>query len=116
MSPTTAEDTATASIAGAISERLPVISATMIITASGAWAMPPKSAIMPTITKGAGLAGTCGSTPNESRQSAAPSVPPTTTPGPKTPPEPPEPMESEVARILAKGVTTSNHSGRPRTS
>ena len=93
----------TATIAGASSERLPVISATISITASGAWAMPPKSAIIATITKGAGVAGMPGRWPAPSRQKAAPSIPPITMPGPKMPPEPPEPMLSEVARILANG-------------
>ena len=37
-------------MAGARRETLPVISATINITASGAREMPPKQAIMPTIT------------------------------------------------------------------
>jgi len=45
----------TAIIAGAKIERLPVISATISMTANGAREMLPKQHIMPTITKGAGL-------------------------------------------------------------
>src|SRR5947199_12570 len=88
--PTSAVATLTATIAGASSERLPVISATISITASGAWATPPNSAIIPTTTNGAGLAGMPGRTPYPSRQNDAPSMPPITMPGPKMPPEPPE--------------------------
>jgi len=40
----------TAIIAGASMERLPVISATMSMTASGAREMPPKQHIMPMTT------------------------------------------------------------------
>jgi len=40
----------TAIIAGASMARLPVISATMSISASGAREMPPKQHIMPTMT------------------------------------------------------------------
>jgi hypothetical protein len=39
----------TATMAGVRIERLPVISATMSITAKGAREIPPKQAIMPTI-------------------------------------------------------------------
>ena len=45
------------------------------------------------------------------RHRAAPVAPPITMPGPKTPPEPPEPIDSVVATILAKGITSTNHSG-----
>ena len=41
---------ATATRAGASTEMFPVISATMIMTASGAREIPPKTAIMPTTT------------------------------------------------------------------
>src|SRR5437588_802025 len=49
-------------MAGASMERLPVISVTMSMTASGACAIPPKSAIIPTITNGARESGTPGKT------------------------------------------------------
>ena len=101
----------TAIIAGASIDRLSVISATISMTASGAWAMLPNSAIMATITNGAGSIGTAGATGSRSRHSPAPSRPPMTMPGPKIPPEPPEPIDSDVARILANGRTSNIHSG-----
>ena len=62
-------------IAGASIARLPVISATMSITASGAWATLPKSAIMATITNGAGSAGTPGAIGSSRRQIVGPEQP-----------------------------------------
>ena len=59
-SPTTRVAIPIASIAGPSIARLSVISATMSITASGAWATLPKSAIIATITNGEGSAGTAG--------------------------------------------------------
>ena len=102
----------TATMAQGITENEPVISATMIITASGAWATLPKHAIMPTTTNTAGLSGSPGApTRSPSRQIAAPTNAPITMPGPKMPPEPPVPMDSEVATILANGNTSTTHSG-----
>ncbi len=103
----------TASMAGASSDRLPVISPTINITAKGAWAIPPKRAIIPTITNGAAVAGMPGRKPTVSRQKLAPSSPPMTIPGPKMPPLPPEPIDSDVARIFANGITSTTHSGSP---
>ena len=110
--PTTKVASATATIAGASMPRLPVISATISMTARGACATPPKSAIMATMTKGAGCAGMPGANGSSSRQIDAPSRPPMTMPGPKTPPEPPEPIESEVARILANGSRRTTSQGQ----
>ncbi len=106
----------TATIAGASIDRLPVISATISITASGAWATLPKSAIIATMTKGAGSTGIAGAIGSRRRQIPAPRRPPITMPGPKTPPEPPEPIESEVARILANGRTRTIQSGIARSA
>ena len=92
-----------ASIAGASIARLSVISATMSITARGARAVLPKSAIMATMTNGDGSDGTPGATGSRSRQMPAPSSAPMNMPGPKMPPDPPEPMESEVAENLGEG-------------
>jgi hypothetical protein len=97
-------------MAGASSCRLPVISATISITAIGACAMLPKQAIIPTTTNGAGVLGTPGRSAS-SRHAPAPRKPPITMPGPKMPPEPPEPIDSEVARILANGRSSTIHSG-----
>ena len=84
----------TAMIAPGTTENDPVISATMIITASGAWATLPKHAIMPTTTKMPGCrAPRAASTSSPSRQIAAPTNPPMTMPGPKMPPEPPVPID-----------------------
>ena len=47
---TMSQEIPTAIIAGASMERLPVISATMSISASGALEMPPNVHIIPTIT------------------------------------------------------------------
>ncbi len=105
--PTTNVARPTATIAGASIERLPVISATMSMTASGAWATLPKRAIIATITNGAGSAGIAGAIGSRSRQIAAPSRPPMNIPGPKIPPEPPDPIESEVATIFANGSTST---------
>jgi len=106
----------TASIAGASAVSEPVISATINITASGARQIDPKVAIIPTMTKGAGLCGTAGAIGSSTRQTAAPVNAPITMPGPKMPPEPPEPpdpMDSEVARIFAKGNARTTHMGVP---
>ena len=111
LSPTMAVDIATTIIAGARSDRFPVISATMSITASGAWAMPPNIPIMPMMTKGAGLAGMPGSAAPR-RQKEAPSMPPITMPGPKMPPEPPEPIERDVDSIFTNGRASTIHSAR----
>ena len=69
---------------------------------------------MPTITNGAGSAGTPGAIGSRRRQIAAPSRPPMTMPGPKMPPEPPDPIDSDVARILANGSSSTIHSGIAR--
>ena len=103
--------TPTETIAGGSMPRSPVISATMSITARGAWAMLPKRAIMPTITNGAGSTGMSGATGASRRQMPAPTSPPMTMPGPNTPPDPPVPIDSEVARILANGRTRIITSG-----
>ena len=63
------------------------------------------------MTNGPGLAGISGSASWPSRQNAAPSMPPMTMPGPKMPPDPPEPIESDVARILANGSSSTTQSG-----
>ena len=102
----------TAIMAGARIERLPVISATISMTASGAREMPPKQHIIPTITYGAGLWPMEGTTGSKSRQTEAPMKAPITMPGPKMPPEPPDPIESPVATMRAKGSTRTIHSGR----
>ncbi len=106
----------TASIAGTISESVPVISATINITASGAREMLPKQAIMPTITYGAGSWPRLGTTGSSRRQTAAPTKAPITMPGPKMPPEPPEPMESPVVAMRAKGRMSTIQSGICRSS
>ena len=62
----------TATIAGASIERLPVISATISITASGAWATLPNRAIIATITNGAGSIGMPGAIGSRRRQIAGP--------------------------------------------
>ena len=103
----------TASIAGARSSRLPVISATMSMTAIGACAIAPKEAIIPTTTNGAGESGTPGAIGASSRQTDAPRNAPIIMPGPKMPPEPPDPIESDVAKILANGSASTIHSGMP---
>ncbi len=101
-------------MAGASIERLPVISATMSITASGAWATLPNKAIIATITKGAGENGIAGATGSRRRQIPAPSMPPMNIPGPKMPPDPPEPIDSDVARIFANGRIMTIQSGMAR--
>ena len=102
----------TAIMAPGMTENDPVISATMIITASGACATLPKHAIMPAITNTAGPPGTAGAPARSAnRQMAAPTKAPITMPGPKMPPEPPVPIDSDVARILATGSTNTIHSG-----
>ena len=68
---------------GASIERLPVISATMSMTASGAWATLPNRAIIATMTNGAGSTGIAGAIGSSSRQMPAPSRPPMTMPGPE---------------------------------
>src|SRR5271155_2024465 len=94
----------TAMIAPGTTENEPVISATMIITASGAREMQPKQVIIPTTTKIPGPSGTPGSPVNSPRrQTAAPTNAPMTIPGPNRPPDPPDPIDSEVATILATG-------------
>ncbi len=104
-------DNATATNAGARTWRLPVISATMIMTASGAREMPPKTAIMPTTTYGAGVWPTPGAKGSKSLQNASPVKAPITIPGPKTPPEPPVPIEKAVAAMRANGSRRTIHSG-----
>ena len=71
------------------------------MTAIGAFATPPNSAIMPTITKGAGVAGSQPTRPCSTPQNAPPSMPPMNRPGANTPPLPPEPIVSDVARIFS---------------
>ena len=82
-SPTMSVASPTAIIAGASIARLSVISATISITASGAWATLPNSAIIATITNGAGSNGIAGAIGSSSRQIPAPSRPPMTMPGPE---------------------------------
>ena len=102
----------TAIMAAGITENDPVISATMIITASGACATLPKQAIMATMMNTPGVSGSAGApTRSASRHIAAPTNAPITMPGPKMPPEPPVPMDSDVATILATGNTNTIHSG-----
>jgi hypothetical protein len=90
-------------------------SATINITASGAWVTLPKQAIMPTTTNGAGEWATAGRS-CASRQTAAPRKPPMTIPGPKIRPDPPDPMDSDVATIFANGSTRITLSGTVRTA
>ena len=52
-----AVEMATTIMAGASSDRFPVISATINITASGAWAIPPNMPIIPMMTKDVGFGG-----------------------------------------------------------
>ena len=94
--------TATATIAGASNERLPVISPTMSIIARGAWAMLPKTAIIPMMTNGPGSAGKPGRS-WKSRQKRAPVIPPATIPGAKMPPAAPEPTVRAAAPIRRNG-------------
>src|SRR6201997_5128028 len=102
----------TATIAHGTTENDVVISATMIITASGACATLPKHAIMPTTTNTPGLSGSHGACTNSpSRQIAAPVNPPITMPGPKMPPDPPVPIDSDVATIFATGRMSTIHNG-----
>ena len=104
----------TASMAGARIETLPVISATINITASGAREILPKQHIMPTITYGAGLWPMEGTIGSNRRHTAAPMKAPMTMPGPKMPPDPPEPIDSPVARMRANGKMRTTHSGSER--
>src|ERR1700758_1544358 len=102
----------TARIAPGTTEKEPVISATMIMTANGARATLPKHAIIPTTTKIPGPSGTPGRPDSSpSRQTAAPTKAPTTIPGPNRPPDPPVPIDSDVATILAIGNTMTIHNG-----
>ncbi|CNL96347.1 Uncharacterised protein [Mycobacterium tuberculosis] len=102
----------TAMIAPGTTENEPVISATMIMTASGARETLPKHAIIATTTKMPGSWGTPGSSVSSpSRQIAAPTKAPITIPGPNSPPDPPVPIDSDVARILAIGKTMTIHNG-----
>ena len=68
---------------------------------------------MPTTTNGAGDSGTPGAIGASNRQTDAPRNAPIIIPGPKMPPEPPDPIESEVARILAKGRARTIQRGIP---
>ena len=90
---------------------MPVISATMIMTASGAREMLPKQHIIPTMTYGAGSLPRLGTIGSSSRQTEAPRNAPITMPGPKMPPEPPEPIDSPVVTIRANGRMSTIHSG-----
>src|SRR5271163_1262986 len=102
----------TAMIAPGTTENEPVISATMIMIASGARATLPKHVIIPTTTKIPGSWGTPGkSASSPSRQIAAPTKAPITIPGPNNPPDPPVPIDSDVATILAIGRTRTIHNG-----
>ena len=105
--------TATAPIAGTRSEKFAVISTTMIITAIGAYATQPKSAIIPMTMKAGIVSG--GKNDGKSRLRTTPVIPPImppiTRPGAKTPPLPPEPMVREVVRILRKGRRTRTARG-----
>ena len=99
-------------IAPGTTENDPVISATMVKTASGAWETLPKHAIIPTTTKMPGPSGIPGRWNNSpSRQIAAPTNAPITIPGPKIPPDPPVPIDSDVATILTIGRTSTIHNG-----
>ena len=93
------------------SDSVPVISATMSITASGAREMLPKQAIIPTMTYGAGSWPRLGTIGSSRRQTAAPTKAPITMPGPKMPPDPPEPIESPVVAMRAKGRMSTIQSG-----
>src|ERR1700735_4732132 len=98
----------TAMIAPGTTENEPVISATMIMIASGARATLPKHAIIPTTTKMPGPLGTPGKPDNSpSRQIAAPTKAPITIPGPNNPPEPAVPMDIGGATVLAVGSTVT---------
>src|SRR5689334_17945188 len=102
----------TPTAAAGTTENEPVISATMIMTANGAWATLPKQAIIATTTNTPGPSGIAGAPLiSADRQIAAPVNAPITTPGPKMPPDPPVPIDSEVATILARGRITTIHSG-----
>ena len=91
---------------GASSERVPVISLTMRMTAIGTRPTPANSAIIPTITRGPGTGIIPGATEFSTTQNAAPTNPPTTSEGAKTPALPPEPTVREVAMIL-NSITSS---------
>src|ERR1700751_895194 len=102
----------TARIAPGTTEKEPVISATMIMIASGARATQPKHVIIATTTNTPGSWGTPGRPDSSpSRQMAAPTKAPITIPGPNSPPDPPVPIDSDVATILAIGNTTTIHNG-----
>ena len=104
--------TATATMAGPSRLMFPVICATSSIVATGARAIAPNSAIIPTTTNGAGSGPTPAPTGSSSRHTARPVNAPITSPGPKTPPDPPVPIDSDVARIFAKGSAMTMISGR----
>ena len=104
---------ATAPIAGTSSEKSPVISTTIIITAMGALEIPPKREIMPTTTK-TGIVDTwmiSGKKVCSERPTAPPTAPPMTSPGANTPPLPPDPIVSEVVMIFMKGRIRRTASG-----
>ena len=102
----------TATIAPGMTANEPVISATMIITASGACATLPKQAIIPATTKTPGLSGIPGASARSARrQMAAPTNAPMTMPGPKMPPDPPVPIDRDVATILATGRISTIQNG-----
>ena len=104
----------TATIAGTMRVSVPVISATISMTASGAREMLPKHDIIPTMTYGAGSWPRLGTMGSNRRQTAAPMNAPITMPGPKMPPEPPEPMESPVVTMRANGKRSTIQSGMCR--